>query len=150
MNVQINKNAVLFLKALEDVWVAEQIWKGSPNNAAWHCTQAVEKTLKGFLQCLNRDFDHGHELTDLLDCVERVTDLPPEIAKHILYIDRFGVALRYKSMSSDPTTDEAHMAINRTKEIMQEFGNNPKVSNYMKEAIEVHAKLLKAISDQDS
>ena len=62
MNVYISKKAELFHKAIEDVWVAEQIWKVSPNNAVWHCTQAVEKMLKGFLRCLNRDYDYGHEL----------------------------------------------------------------------------------------
>jgi len=30
MNVHINKNSELFFKALEDVWVAEQTWYGSP------------------------------------------------------------------------------------------------------------------------
>jgi hypothetical protein len=33
MSVHTSKNAELFLKALEDVWVAEQTWHGSPNNA---------------------------------------------------------------------------------------------------------------------
>jgi hypothetical protein len=44
MFVETSKNAELFLKAYEDVWVAEQIVYGSPNNSVWHCTQAVEKT----------------------------------------------------------------------------------------------------------
>ena len=43
MNVHISKNAELFHKAFEDVWVAEQVWKVTPNNAVWHCTQAAEK-----------------------------------------------------------------------------------------------------------
>jgi len=45
MNVHISKNAELFLKALEDIWVAEQSWFASPNNAVWHCTQATEKII---------------------------------------------------------------------------------------------------------
>ena len=150
MSVQIRKNAELFYKALKDVWVAEQIWQGSPNNAAWHCTQAVEKVMKGFLRCLNRDYDYGHELKELLDVVDSYIDLPSEITKHILYLERFEVALRYKNMSSDPTVDEARTAIMRTKEIIQEFGRNQRVSVYMKEAEEVHAKVLKANVGKDS
>jgi len=142
MSVQIRKNAELFYKALEDVWVAEQIWKGSPNNAAWHCTQAVEKVIKGFLRCHNRDYDYGHELKELLDAVDGLIELSPEITKNILYLDRFVVALRYKNLSSDPTVSEAQTAVLRTKEIIQVFKKNPNVSTYLQEAEEVHAKVL--------
>jgi len=75
MSVQVSKKAELFYKALEDVWVAERTWQGSPNNAIWHCTQAVEKTMKGFLRCLNKDYDHTHELKDLLDAVDSLINL---------------------------------------------------------------------------
>ena len=144
MNVQISKNAELFYRALEDIWVAEQIWQGSPNNAAWHCTQAVEKIMKGFLRCLNRDYVHSHDLKELLDAVDSLIDLPDEIIKHILYIDRFGVALRYKNMSSDPTVEEAKVAITRANAILQEFKANNVVSGFVREAEEVHIKILRA------
>ena len=146
MSVQIDKKSVLFYKALEDVWVAEQIWRGSPNNAAWHCTQAVEKAMKGCLSIYNSDFDHGHELKDLLEALDSIVDLPLEITKHILYIDRYKTALRYKTMVSDPTPDEAKLAITRTKEIINELGSNSKISDYMNEAKEVHIKMLKSSS----
>jgi len=62
MNVYISKKAELFHKAIEDIWVAEQIWKVSPNNAVWHCTQAAEKMLNGWYvaKCLeNRIASQG-------------------------------------------------------------------------------------------
>ena len=144
MSVQIRKNAVLFYKALEDIWVAEQIWRGSPNNAAWHCSQALDKTMKGFLRCFNSEYDYGHDLKDLLDAVDSHIELPLEITTNILYIDRFDVALRYKAMTSDPTAEEAKTAISRTKEIVRVLGSDPIVSGFMKEAEEVHAKMLRA------
>jgi len=150
MSVQIRKNAELFYKALEDVWVAEQIARGSPNNAAWHCTQAVEKAMKGLLRCFNSDYDYGHELKELLDAVDLLIDLPTEITKDILYIDRFGVALRYKSMASDPTVEEAMVAISRAKGIINELGKNPNVSSFLKEAEEVHTKTLKSSAEEDA
>lgn len=143
MSVHISKKAELFYKALEDVWAAEQLWRGSPNNAVWHCTQAAEKTLKGFLRCLNREYDYGHELKDLLDAADELIELTPETITYILYLNRFGVGLRYKNMSSDPSIDEANVAIARTKQIIQEFGSHSDVSSYMKEAEEVHSKVLK-------
>jgi HEPN domain-containing protein len=144
MNVHISKNAELFFKALEDVWVAEQTWYGSPNNAVWHCTQAVEKTMKGFLRCLNVDYDHGHELDPLLEIVLTIFEVPMVVTQHILYFDAFGTALRYKNMSNDPSPEDAKIAITRAKQIMQEFNNCPKASQFMDEAKEVHKKMLRA------
>ena len=144
MSVHISKKAELFYKALEDVWSAEQLWTGSPNNALWHCTQAVEKTMKGFLNCLNTDYDYGHELKDLLDAVFELISISPDTAEFINYLNRFGIGLRYKNMSTDPTVDDARIAISRTKVIIHEFGKHPGVSGAMKEAQEVHKKILKA------
>lgn len=148
MSVHISKKAELFYKALEDVWAAEQLWRGSPNIAVWHCTQAAEKTMKGFLRCSNRDYDYGHELKDLLDAVFEVTSLSPDITEYINFLNRYGMGLRYKNMSTDPTVDDARVAISRTKTIMQEFGKHPGVSDALKEAEEVHKKTLKANYNQ--
>jgi len=134
----------LFHKALEDVWVAEQIWMVTPNNAVWHCTQAVEKSLKGLLRSLNLDYDHGHELQELLRHVEPHVELQPETIKNILYLNGFGVSLRYKHMSTDPSTEEAKTTISRAKHVIQELGKHPGASQYMKEAEEVHSKILKS------
>jgi len=144
MNVYISKNAELFHKAIEDLWIAQQIWQVSPNNAVWHCTQAAEKTMKGLLRCNNQDYDYGHDLNELLNTIAHHVELQDEIIKNILYLNGFGIGLRYKHIKSDPTIDEAKVAIARTKQIIQEFGKNPSISSFMKEAEEVHAKILKA------
>jgi len=144
MSVHISKNAELFLKALEDVWVAEQTWFGSPNNAVWHCTQATEKTMKGFLRCLNRDYDHGHELKLLLEDILSFHSLSAETESNILFLNVYGFNLRYKSMTNDPTPEDARVAISRTKQIMQEFSSIQKISQFIDEAREVHNKMLKA------
>ena len=144
MTAYISSNAELFFKALEDVWVAEQTWHGSPNNSVWHCTQAVEKTMKGYLRCLNMDYSFGHELNLLLDVVMtdfKVSDL---VEEHIIYLNDFESKLRYRNLSDDPSPEDAKIAISRTKHIMQEFNDNPKVSKFMDEAREVHIKLIKA------
>ena len=144
MNVYINKNSELFHKAREDGWIAEQSWRVTPNNAVWHCTQAAEKIMKGLLRCFNQDYDYGHDLNELLNAIAHHVELQDETIKNILYLKGFGIGLRYKHMKSDPTIDEANVAITRTKQIMQEFSKNPSISTFMKEAQEVHAKILKA------
>ncbi|MCL2366038.1 MAG: HEPN domain-containing protein [Oscillospiraceae bacterium] len=142
MSVNISRNAELFHKATEDVWAAEQIWKGAPNLAVWHCTQAAEKTMKGFLRCLNLDYNYGHELKLLLDAVLSVFKLSETTERYIMYLSDFESSLRYKSMSNDPSPEDAKIAISRTKQIMQEFNENPKIAQFMDEAREVHAKIL--------
>jgi len=142
MNVHISKKAELFHKAIEDIWVAEQIWEVTPNNAVWHCTQAVEKILKGYLTCVNRDYEHGHELVLLLEEVEVDTTLTPDTVKYIHFLNRYGTGLRYKHMVSDPTVDDAKLAIYRTKHILLEFSNLTTVKEYIQEAEEVHKKIL--------
>ena len=150
MNVYISKNAVLFHKAIEDLWVADLVWKVSPNIAVWHCTQAAEKTLKGLLQCHNKDYENDHRLDDLLDLIAPIVQLPEETIKYILYLNGFGTGLRYKHMKSDPTVEEAKTVIVRTKIILQEFRCFQSVSQFMAEAEEVHTKILKSSLQETS
>ena len=144
MNVSIDNKSVLFFKAYEDVWAAERLLVGSPNTAVWHCSQAVEKTLKGFLQCHNMPYDSSHELEPLLEDVVSVVTLSDECRANVLNINIFKSGLRYKNMSSDPSHEDAKLVLARTKQIMQEFNASPKISPFMDEAREVHTKVLKA------
>jgi len=148
MSVSISKNAELFFRALGDIWVAEQTWHGNPNIAAWICAQAVEKTMKGFLRCFNIDYDYGHKLITLLEEVEVVYNATAETKKFIMYLDDFNLSLRYKDMPSDPTPEDAKIAISRAKHIMEEFGANPKTSQFLVEAKEVHDKVIRASSEK--
>jgi len=65
----VSNKSVLFLRAYWDVWAAERIWFGDPNNAVWQCVQAVEKTLKGFSDCCSVHYGSVHDLSELLDRV---------------------------------------------------------------------------------
>ena len=64
--------------------------------------------------------------------------------QYIIYLNDFQSTLRYKNMANDPSPEDARIAISRTKQIIQEFNANPKVTQFMDEAKEVHAKVLKA------
>ena len=147
MSVQMRRKAELFYKALEDVWVAEQVWKGSPNNAVWHCTQAAEKTMKGYLRCFNKEYGYDHNLEELSDAVNDLFELPDNINKYIINLNGYIGRLRYRNMPADPTAEEAKVAISRTKTIMDEFAKIADVSGYMAEAKEIHLKILKSIAD---
>jgi HEPN domain-containing protein len=142
--VNIDNKSVLFFKAYEDVWAAERVFVGSPNIAVWHCTQAVEKTLKGFLQCFHIPYDSSHELEPLLEDVVSAMVMSDECKANVLNINIYKSGLRYKNMSSDPSPEDAKAIISRTNQIMQELNMNPKISQFMDEAREVHKKILKA------
>jgi len=148
MSVHISKKAELFYKALGDIWVAEQTWHGNPNIAAWICAQAAEKTMKGFLRCLNMDYDYGHKLTILLEEVEVVYNVTAETKTYIMYLDDFDLSLRYKNMPNDPTPEDAKIAISRAKHIMEELGANPQITPFLDEAKEVHNKVIRASNEK--
>ena len=150
MSVQLRRKAELFYIALGDVWSAEQLQYGNPNNAVWHCTQAAEKTMKGYLYCLNKEYGHDHNLDELIESINDLIKLPTEINDYIIDLNRYSSKLRYRSMKTDPTTEDAKVAISRTKQIMDAFSKIPDISNYVTEAKEVHAKILKSIADEES
>ena len=116
--------------------------------AAWICAQAAEKTMKGFLRCLNRDYDHGHKLTILLEEVESVYNVTAETKKYLMYLDDYDLSLRYKDMPNDPTPEDAKIAIVRAKYVMEEFGAHPKISQLLDEAKEVHNKVIRASNEK--
>jgi len=146
MSVQTRKNAELFYKALEDIWAAEQVYKGSPNIAVWLCTQATEKTMKGFLRCFGKEYGYDHNLEELLDAVNNLVKLPLEINENVLNLNRYMGRLRYRNMPTDPTIEDAQLAISRAKTIIDDFAKKPDVSGYIKEAQEIHLKILKSIT----
>jgi len=150
MSVSINKKAELFLAALEDVLVADHVWKVSPNNAVWHCCQAVEKIMKGYLRVIGYEYEYGrgHELDLLLEDVEASTTLTETTVESVNFLKKYAVGLRYRRMLSDPTPEDARFAIARVKNVMNEFNETSAVSQFMDEAKEVHAKLLRASSEK--
>ena len=145
MFVNIDKKSVLFFKAYEDLWAAERVFVGSPNIAVWHCTQAIEKTLKGFLLCNNIPCDEtSHDIEPLLEEVVSVIAISDECKANVLNISIYKSGLRYRNLSSDPTVEDAKTIISRAKQIMQEIGANPRTSQFMSEAKEVHIKMLES------
>lgn len=144
MYVNIDNKAVLFYKALDDLWVAERTWHGTPNIAVWSCCQAAEKAMKGFLACAGEDADHVHDLGLLLDNVFKYHKLTKETIKEIEKLSRYTQALRYKNQKSDPTPEEAYAVLSKTKNIVNEVCLDSRCNAFMKEALEVHGKMMKA------
>jgi len=148
MYVEINKNAVPFYKALEDIWCAERTYEGSPNNAVWSCCQAAEKIMKGFLQCFGEDIGNTHDLKIILEYVEDKNKLKKDVLESIHNLALYDQRLRYKNLRTDPTAQNALEAIADAKLILTAFSDNDKCSLLINEAQEVHTKMLRSISEE--
>ena len=142
MYAEISKNAVLFYKALQDKWCAEQTYIGSPSNAVWSCCQAVEKSMKGLLQCYGVDAGGTHDLSILLESIENETELSNKSVGLIHDLARYDQRIRYKNLKNDPTVEEAKGVIIDANEVINEIIQHPKCSAFASEAKEVYEKML--------
>jgi len=147
MYAEISRNAVLFYKALQDKWCAEQIYIGSPSNAVWSCCQAVEKCMKGLLQCYGVDAGSTHDLSILLEFIENETGLSNNSIGLIHDLARYDQRIRYKNLKSDPTVEEAKGVLADANEVINEIIQHPKCSAFASEAKVVYEKLLQANID---
>ena len=106
--------------------------------------------MKGYLRVLDVEYEYGrgHELDLLLEDVEASTTLTETTVESVNFLRKYAVGLRYKRMLSDPTPEDARFAIARTKNVMNEFNGLSAISQFMDEAKEVHAKMLRANSEK--
>ncbi|MCR4310748.1 MAG: HEPN domain-containing protein [Deltaproteobacteria bacterium] len=93
--------------------------KPVPDLVCFHCGQAAEKFLKGYLVGENIPFPETHDLTSLemlvsekLPGIERVSDL-------LLLLNRFGVLTRYPG--DETTIMDAKKALKAIKEVRKFF-----------------------------
>lgn len=109
-------------KADNDVRAAQAALSLTPaitDVAAFHCQQAVEKMLKGYLVWQGREFEKIHDLRALANlCTERdptFADLREQIAP----LTPFAVRFRYPG-PADPTVDQVRSAL-ATAEVARAF-----------------------------
>jgi hypothetical protein len=88
-------------------------------------------------------------LSTLLDAVMKDFKISEESELYVMYLNDFETKLRYKNMSNDPSPEDARIAISRTKKIMQDFNDSPKIAQFMNEAKEVHLKMIRASSGKN-
>lgn len=110
------------VKADHDLRAADMLRAADPplgGDAAFHCQQAAEKALKGFLAWHGRTFRKTHNLGEL---GQAVAEISPELASLL----RRGVALtdyawkfRYPGEVEDPTPEEIERALALAREIYQ-------------------------------
>lgn len=78
----------------------------------FHCQQAVEKYLKGYLIFLDIDFEHKHSLVYLLDLISSKDKFSDKYYTMATKIQNYAVEIRYPEVIIEPTDKELQDAIN--------------------------------------
>ena len=102
--------------------------------------------MKGFLQCHGINHGNTHDLSIILEFVEREHTPQESTVASIYNLSRYDQRLRYKNLKTDPTPDDARATIEDVKMVLDEFAKHPKCAGFVSEAKEVHAKVLKDIN----
>jgi HEPN domain-containing protein len=117
-----------FLKALSDLETSQQLLAipdGHLDAAIYHCQQAAEKAIKGWLFFKGKDFPKTHHLGLLM---KQVIALEPTLAKLLNTAENltpYAVAYRYPDVQAlaEPTRTETETALKGAKEIFECFVN---------------------------
>jgi len=88
-------------------------------SVCFHCQQAVEKYLKGFLAGVGISFPKTHDLVSLKDLASSRLPEIELIVDFLKYLNRFSMVSRYPG--EDATVDQARRALKATKEIRTFF-----------------------------
>ncbi|HYN76434.1 MAG TPA: HEPN domain-containing protein [Lamprocystis sp. (in: g-proteobacteria)] len=101
-------------KARRDLASAIRLLDGEPpylDTAVYHCQQAAEKALKGFLAGRGRSLRRVHDLVLLLaECTELDPSFDP-LADAAAMLTPYGTAFRYPGNISEPSLPEAREAV---------------------------------------
>ncbi len=82
---------------------------------AFHCQQAAEKYLKGFLLFLDIPFKRQHSLNYLLGLLSQKIEISNELFDSASVLEDFAVEIRYPDTSVDLSDDEIQQAFKITK-----------------------------------
>lgn len=105
-------------KADRDLLAAGRMLQPAPllDILAYHCQQAVEKALKGFLTWHGHAFQRTHDLTELLRLCRQVQPGFSQIASTATILTPYAVIFRYPGPATSLTSVEAADALRLARE----------------------------------
>lgn len=109
-----------FKKARSDLQTARLLIQGGEKHldtGCYHCQQAVEKALKGWLTAREILFPKSHYLVQLLELCVPADGGFAEFRPHCEELSPFAQEFRYPGDVADPQTDQAQHALQLTEEI---------------------------------
>jgi len=105
-------------KADHDLGTAQVTYLYIPkylDTIAFHCQQAAEKYLKGFLLFLDIPYKKQHSLNYLLGVISQKVEISDELYDNASELEDFAVEIRYPDTSVDLSDDEIQQAFKIAK-----------------------------------
>jgi len=107
-------------RARHDLRSAERLMQPPPilDTAVYHCQQAVEKALKGYLASQDEPIRKTHDLTLL---IERCMDFDSrfnELVELCEVLTPYGTEFRYPGSNSLPQNEDASAALNMARQAL--------------------------------
>ena len=109
-------------KALKDFRGAEILYDSDADNSlvAFHCQQAIEKMLKGYILKNTEQLIEGHSLIFLLRRASRFDDEIRKFTKDCAFVNQFYIETRYPADIPDEVDDfEENECVQTTKEVLK-------------------------------
>ena len=105
-----------FQKAENDLLSVQNNLKAeqyASDTVCFHCQQAAEKYLKGFLAWHQMPFAKTHDLLDLLRRLMQVSNMDAQmLSDNLLLLDRYSVSIRYpQEYEEEPNEEEVREAV---------------------------------------
>ena len=107
-------------KAREDLQAAKQLLKPSKalsSAAVFHCQQAAEKALKGFLAWHDVTFRKTHELEEIGEACIKLDAALREIVDRAVPLTEYAWKFRYPGEPDQPSRKEVEVALTTATEV---------------------------------
>jgi HEPN domain-containing protein len=110
-----------FVKAANDLRAAEALTAISPplfDEAVFHCQQAAEKALKGFLTWNGRAFRMTHNLEEIGEQCLSVDSTLREVINEAVPLSEYAWKFRYPGSPYEPTSEEVLEALSIAQRVV--------------------------------
>lgn len=122
--VKIEETRSWFKKAQDDLRAASVDMEADPpllEDALFHCQQAVEKVLKGFLTWHDQPFRKTHSLTELGVICSRLDPSLENVLRMAAGLSEYATVYRYPGETMPPSQEEAASARELAEEVLSQL-----------------------------
>ena len=109
------------IKSQNDLKSAEILYRedGPTDSLCFHCHQAAEKIMKGFLVFNKEEFPRTHDLIHLLNLCKKIDRSFKSIEDEVSFLNRFYIEVRYPPEIAVYSREECQEAIEYTQKLTQ-------------------------------
>jgi HEPN domain-containing protein len=107
-------------RAADDLKAAELLLRASPalcSTAVFHCQQAAEKAMKGFLAWHDVPFRKTHDLEQIGEACLAIDSILKEIVDRAVPLTEYAWKFRYPGQPQSPSLKETEAAVTLAREL---------------------------------